>query len=295
METRVHPEVIARLRCPVCWESLTAPVTVGGPLHCPQGHSFDQAKQGYAQLTARPLVHTGDTALMVSARVAFLAAGHYRPITVALAAVAAQDRTDGLLADIGAGTGHHLAGMLEAAPGAFGLALDASKPAIRRAARAHPRLDAVIADGWQPLPIADAAVGVLANVFAPRAGAEFARVLHPDGVLVVVTPRPTHLAELIAPLGLLRVDPAKPERVAAELERWFAVAAAEELTWVMRLDHDEITALVSMGPSAWHADPSALASAVAALPEAVAVTAAVRVTTYRLASTAHADHEEADT
>lgn len=282
METRVHPEVVARLRCPICQLPLVAPVTLRGPLHCPRGHSFDQAKQGYAQLTARPLVHTGDTTEMVEARAAFLGAGHYQPITDALARIAARDRTGGLIADIGAGTGHHLAGMLAAAPSAFGLALDAAKPSVRRAARAHPRLDAVIADAWQPLPIRDGVVGVLANVFAPRAGAEFARVLHPGGVLVVVTPQPAHLAELIGPLGLLQVDPAKPERVTAELGVWFEVAAADDLTWTMSLPRSDVATLVGMGPSAWHAEPDARVAAIAELTEPVAVTAAVHVTTYRL-------------
>ena len=36
--------------------------------------------------------------------------------------------------------------------------------------------------------MADAAAGVLLNVFAPRNGAEFRRVLRADGVLLVVTP-----------------------------------------------------------------------------------------------------------
>jgi 23S rRNA (guanine745-N1)-methyltransferase len=278
----VHPEVIVRLRCPVCREPLAAPVTAHGPLHCPQGHSYDQAKQGYAQLTARPLVHTGDTARMVAARAEFLGAGHYRPITAALGEIAAADRTGGLIADIGAGTGQHLAGMLDAAPDAFGLALDASKTSVRRAARAHPRMDAVVADAWQPLPIRDGVVGVLANVFAPRAGAEFARVLAPDGVLVVVTPRPGHLAELVGPLGLLRVDPVKSDRIAAELGTWFAEATVTDLEWTMRLSHPEVAALVGMGPNAWHADPPALAAAIAGLPDPVPVSAVVTVATYRL-------------
>lgn len=279
----MHAEVIARLRCPVCQDPLQAPVTARGPLHCRRGHSFDQAKQGYAQLTARPLVHTGDTAEMVTAREAFLGAGHYAPITDALARAATSgDGAEGLIVDVGAGTGYHLAGMLDAAPASFGLALDASKPSIRRAARAHPRMDAVVADAWQPLPILDDSVRVVANVFAPRAGAEFARVLRPDGVLAVVTPQPGHLGELVRPLGLLQVDPTKPERVAAELGEWFDLDGSNLLTWTMRLSHSEVAALVGMGPSAWHAQPATLASAVAGLDDPVQVTAAVTVATYRL-------------
>jgi 23S rRNA (guanine745-N1)-methyltransferase len=276
---RVHPEVVVRLRCPVCREPLSAPVTARGPLHCPLGHSFDQAKQGYAQLTARPLVHTGDTPEMVVARESFLTAGHFRPITEALAGVAGAG-VDGLIVDIGAGTGHHLAAMLDAAPGALGLALDASKASARRAARAHDRMDAVIADAWQPLPIQDAAASVLVNVFAPRTGAEFARVLDPGGVLIVVTPQPRHLGELIEPLALLQVDPAKPDRVAAELGDWFRPDGVQRMEWTMHLSRPDVTALVGMGPSAWHADRDGRARAIAALPEPMAVTATVAVSRY---------------
>ena len=46
--------------------------------------------------------------------------------------------------------------VLAALPDAVGLALDVSKPALRRAARAHPRAAAALADTWQRLPLADA-------------------------------------------------------------------------------------------------------------------------------------------
>ena len=62
-----------------------------------------------------------------------------------------------LVLDAGTGTGCYLAGVLDALPAATGLGLDVSKPALRRAARAHPRAGAVLADLWRPLPVADAA------------------------------------------------------------------------------------------------------------------------------------------
>ena len=56
--------------------------------------------------------------------------------------------------DVGAGTGHHLAAVLDALPDARGIAIDASPAALRRAARAHERAAAVGADAWKPLPLA---------------------------------------------------------------------------------------------------------------------------------------------
>jgi 23S rRNA (guanine745-N1)-methyltransferase len=57
------------------------------------------------------------------------------------------------------------------------------------------------------------------NVFAPRDGAELRRILRPSGSLLVVTPGPDHLRELIGPLGLLSVDERKAERLAGTSAR----------------------------------------------------------------------------
>ncbi len=233
------------------------------------------------QLTARPLAHTGDTAPMIEARSAFLGAGHYTMITDALRDGAVALWPGDLVLDLGDGTGAHLCGVLDALPDAVGLAADASKAAVRVAARAHPRADAIIADAWQPLPLADASVGVALNVFAPRPGAEFARVLRPDGVLLSVAPTGDHLTELIGPLGLLRVDPAKADRVAGQLDAHFTRVSTAPIGGTMRLNHAEIATLAGMGPSAWHADPDALAERIRTLPEPMEVTAAVTLSIYR--------------
>jgi 23S rRNA (guanine745-N1)-methyltransferase len=184
-----------------------------------------------------------------------------------------------LVVDAGAGTGRHLAAVLDALPTAVGLALDVSKPALRRAARAHPRAGAALCDTWGRLPLGDAGTTVLLNVFAPRNGPEFSRVLRPDGVLLVVTPEPDHLTELVEALRLLRVDPEKPARVAGSLGPEFAPAGEAVHRRVLRLTRPHLVALVGMGPSAWHTDP-ALADRLAALPEPTTVTAAVRLRRY---------------
>jgi 23S rRNA (guanine745-N1)-methyltransferase len=109
------------------------------------------------------------------------------------------------------------------------------------------------------------------NVFAPRNGAEFRRILRPDGALLVVTPAPDHLTELTRRLGLLRVDPDKAERVAASLDAHFALATETALRRTLELTAEEAAALVGMGPSAWHTTTTA---------PAMAVTASVRLAVY---------------
>ncbi|WP_200209495.1 putative RNA methyltransferase [Micromonospora coerulea] len=282
----MDPRILDRLRCPVCGEPL-AEVAAGTAraLRCPRRHSFDIARQGYVNLLAGRAPHAGDSAEMIAARADFLAAGHYDTIATALATmvaeVAAPVGAYPLVVDAGAGTGWYLAAVLAALPDAVGLALDVSKPALRRAARAHPRAAAALADTWQRLPLADAAATVLLNVFAPRNGAEFHRVLDPAGALLVVTPAEDHLVELVDALGLLKVDPAKADRVAGSLAAHFVEESGDVLRARLALTRTEVATLVGMGPSAWHADPARLAERIAALPEPVPVTLAVRLGVHR--------------
>jgi 23S rRNA (guanine745-N1)-methyltransferase len=276
------PGAVELLACPVCGAPLGVRAGDAG-LVCPAGHSFDRARQG--QVTLLPPGHvppSGDSAAMVADRVAFLAAGHYAGVTRALAdaVTAGDDGPPGALLDLGGGTGHHLAGVLDRLPGAVGVVLDSSRYAARRAAGAHPRALAVVGDAWARLPLRDAAVDRVLVVFAPRNGPETARVLRPGGRLVVVTPAADHLAELVEPLGLLRVDPDKEARLAATLEPHLEPVSTAVHREELLLDHAAVRALVGMGPHARHRSREELAQAVAGLPEPVTVTVAVRLGTY---------------
>src|SRR6185503_17875502 len=124
----------------------------------------------------------GDTPEMVAARERFLGSGHFQPLATALGDLLEHGFAgQGSIVDLGAGTGWYLAALLDRFPDATGIALDVSKPALRRAARAHPRAAAVGCDAWGPLPLRDHVAGAVLNVFAPRNAAEIARVLAPDG------------------------------------------------------------------------------------------------------------------
>ena len=272
-------DVLPYLTCPHCGADL-APA--GTAVRCASGHGFDVARQGYVNLLAGRAAADGDSAEMVAARAEFLDAGHYAPITRAVVEAAA-GATGGCVADLGAGTGHHLAAVLDADTSRVGLALEVSKPALRRAARAHPRLGAVGCDAWAALPVRAGAISVVLNVFAPRNTAELDRILAPDGVLVVVVPTTDHLAGLVADLGLLTVAPDKAQRVAEQLAPALSVSTQDPCEFELALSHADVLSLVGMGPSAWHIGPAALAQRVAALPEPVHTTASVVVTAFRRA------------
>lgn len=284
------------LACPHCGLELAAE---GRAVRCAAGHSFDVARQGYLSLLAGDAgAGTGDTAAMVAARAEFLGAGHFRPVAEAVCAAAGEalaadgaaeggaadgNAAGGAVVDLGAGTGYYLGQVLRGVPEAVGLALDLSKFAARRAAREHPRLGAVVCDAWRRLPVRDGVASVVLNVFAPRNGPELARILAPGGRLVVVTPEAGHLGELVAALGLLRVDEGKARRVEEKLGAYFIRVDDEVRSFELSLAHRDIATVVGMGPSAWHTDPAELAGRIGVLPEPCAVSASVRVAVYRRA------------
>lgn len=281
-------DIIGYLTCPVCRADLTLATplagSTGASLRCPAGHLFDVARQGYVNLLsggARP--GTADTAEMVRARADFLGAGHFAEVVGVLA-----DRVralslppDGCVLDAGAGTGHHLAAVLDRSPDAVGIAMDLSKHALRRAAVAHARIGAVGCDLWRAIPVRDRSMAVVTNVFAPRNAVEFHRVLRPDGALIVVAPTARHLSGLVETLGLLSVDERKAERIAETLGGHFRLDSHEVCELRLNLTHDEVLTLVGMGPNAWHIGPEELTARLVALPDPAPVPVSFALSVFR--------------
>ena len=309
------------LLCPVCRNSLRPGDGGTRTLVCGAGHHFDAAKQGYFNfLVGKGTVFEADTADMVAARFDFLSAGHYQPLADAVAELAAPAllSTPGkrpAVLDAGTGTGHYLRAVLdrvqqdragqnrldrtvsgrggdkpgEAPEGSEpelvpvqAIGLDISKFALRRAARMNPEALNVVADVWQPLPVADNVVDVVTVVFAPRNAPEFARVLRPGGRLVVVTPRPGHLDEIAGQAGLLGIEPAKDERLAMSLGKHFtpALSASRNLDLALFLNPRDVANLALMGPAGHHLDRAALAALEAALPARTSVSARFRISVF---------------
>jgi 23S rRNA (guanine745-N1)-methyltransferase len=234
----MRADVVRLLVCPHCGSVFSLAERA---LRCAAGHSFDIARQGYVNLLpGDSRSGTGDTAPMVRARRAFLEAGHFSRLRDAVAEAAgravleagsrpppaeAEPDSAGAIIDVGAGTGYYLAGVLDRLPDRIGLALDLSRFALRRAARAHERMGAAACDTWRRLPVHDNCAVLVLDVFAPRNPPEFRRILEPEGRLLIVTPTNRHLRELTPLLGMLGVDTRKQDRLDAKVSGHFALVA----------------------------------------------------------------------
>jgi len=237
------------LACPVCREGLAV---ADGGLRCARGHGFDLARAGYANLLGGAEPANADTAEMLAARSRVHAAGIFEPVA---AEVAGQVRGRSAMLEVGAGTAYYLARALGEEPMAIGVALDVSKAAAKVAARVDHRIAAVVADVWHRLPLRDRCLEAVLCVFAPRNLAEFARVLRPDGLLVIATPRPGHLAGLRDRHGLLDVPRDKAAALVAAASEFFSLVDTRLVRRQVPVTAAQASDLIAMGPNAFHRMP----------------------------------------
>ena len=181
-------------QCPLCAQPLRREEK---RYVCPQGHSFDIARQGYVNLLTVQQKHSldpGDTRQQVLSRRAFLESGFYAPISEALNQTALDYNAQGEILDVGCGEGYYSA-RLAAALGAPLTGLDISKEAVRCAAgqyKAYAWLCATAAH----IPVPDGSVGTLSSLFALTLPGEFRRVLRKNGLFLQVLAAEDHLLGL---------------------------------------------------------------------------------------------------
>ena len=244
----------ALLACPFCHMALQQ---VGAALKCENGHSFDNAKEGYVNLLAQK--RTGDTKEMLKARRSFLESGFYAPLSDAINELVQTHLPDAPeplhILDAGCGEGYYLDRLqsaLPSQPDACYIGLDVSKEAIRMAAKRYPQLFFVVADVKQRLVLADNTFHTILNIFAPRNPAEFARVTAPGGILIVVIPAPQHLLSLRTALGLLSIEEQKQQNVKEQFTSHFEPVASFNIAYSLRLNREQIEQVVMMTPNYWH-------------------------------------------
>jgi 23S rRNA (guanine745-N1)-methyltransferase len=177
-----------------------------GSWHCPTGHSFDIARQGYINLLPvqnKRSKDPGDSKEMVHARQAFLSAGYYQPIADAVSdlvnASVPADRTVSIL-DAGCGEGYYLRELLKTRLTHSGSRLhltgvDISKWAVMAAARQDKSADWIVGSNAN-LPLLSASQDIILCLFGFPVYPEFNRVLTADGLLIKVDAGAEHLIEL---------------------------------------------------------------------------------------------------
>ena len=240
------PALAAALRCPVCGGPL---LLVGRTLRCPKAHSFDLAREGYANLLAIQKKHAadpGDGKEMVRARRAFLAAGYYRPLMQALVDLCAALPHERIV-DAGCGEGSYDRFLWDALDAPQLVGFDLSKEAVRLAARLVPQA-AFCVGGSFSAPVRDGWADLLLNIFSPFAGAEFHRMLRPGGMLIYAVPTARHL------YGLKEVLYATPyeNEVKDTTYEGFTFVEAREASATLTLEGESVRQLFAMTPYFWN-------------------------------------------
>ena len=221
----------------------------GTAWRCEDGHTFDVARAGYVNLLQpqdRRAALPGDPADAVAAREWLLARG----IGVeALEGVVREARAwlrdgDGVVAELGSGTGELLAKVVASIDGVDAVGLELSSAAIVRATRRCPAATWIVANADRRLPLADGSVDVVLSMHARRNPSECARILRAGGGLIVVVPAPDDLIELRAAIGGAAVQRSRVDGVLREHAGLFVPVAAARLEERHRLDPVALTALL---------------------------------------------------
>lgn len=204
-------------------------------LRCASGHSFDVARSGYVNLLQpqdRKSKHPGDSAEAVAARRRLHDLGVTRPLLDEIVDVLQPDARDVLL-DVGCGDGFHLGSMV-AGSGCAGSGVDLSIPAVDAAARRYPGCEWIVANADRALPYSDRSFSAVMSITARMNVAEFARVLQPEGRLLVAVAGPEDLIE-VRGRGRDRM-----ERTVEEFRSHFELVESRRVTHRAELDRAAI-------------------------------------------------------
>lgn len=234
---------------------------------CSAGHQFDRAKQGYVNLLPvqqKKSLQPGDNKDMVRARKSFLDTGYYGPVASALSNMVLTHINNSGAAepaylDAGCGEGYYLAEFIRHASeqpteqptvqraqhSVALLGLDISKWAVQAAAKRSKQIQWVVGTNAQ-LPIANASFDVISAVFGFPVYEEFARVLKPNGLLIVVEPTANHLHQL---RDIIYPTVAQTERPAPKAMPGFNLHGCQGVNFTIKLtSSNDILNLLAMTP-----------------------------------------------
>ena len=258
MNTNLKPKLqrfatASAFACPVCQEWLTLVET---SLKCSNRHSFDLAKFGYVNLAPQIKPSANYDKENFQNRQQILEAGFYQAILETISDILAMNPSAKTVLDIGCGEGFYTRKLQKSHSDKTFYAFDISKDSVQIAAKSEPNW----AVNWfvgdlSRLPIKDASMDILLDIFSPANYGEFQRVLSKDGILIKVIPTENHLKEIrqIVQDQLTKKDYSNQD-IKEHFQEHFSIQSSQIASLTRFITSEQKQALLSMTPLLFHID-----------------------------------------
>ncbi|HFN0380020.1 TPA: putative RNA methyltransferase [Streptococcus pneumoniae] len=260
MNTNLKPKLqrfasATAFACPICQENLTLLET---NFKCCNRHSFDLAKFGYVNLAPQIKQSANYNKENFQNRQQILEAGFYQAILDAVSDLLASSKTTTTILDIGCGEGFYSRKLQESQSEKTFYAFDISKDSVQIAAKSEPNW----AVNWfvgdlARLPIKDANMDILLDIFSPANYGEFRRVLSKDGILIKVIPTENHLKEIRQRVqDQLTNKEYSNQDIKEHFQEHFTILSSQTASLTKTITAEQLQALLSMTPLLFHVDQS---------------------------------------
>ncbi|HGQ5088452.1 TPA: putative RNA methyltransferase [Streptococcus pneumoniae] len=260
MNTNLKPKLqrfasATAFACPICQENLTLLET---NFKCCNRHSFDLAKFGYVNLAPQIKQSANYDKENFQNRQQILEAGFYQAILDAVSDLLASSKTTTTILDIGCGEGFYSRKLQESHSEKTFYAFDISKDLVQIAAKSEPNW----AVNWfvgdlARLPIKDANMDILLDIFSPANYGEFRRVLSKDGILIKVIPTENHLKEIRQRVqDQLTNKEYSNQDIKEHFQEHFTILSSQTASLTKTITAEQLQALLSMTPLLFHVDQS---------------------------------------
>ena len=258
MNTNLKPKLqrfatASAFACPICQENLTLVET---SLKCSNRHSFDLAKFGYVNLTPQIKQSANYDKENFQNRQEILEAGFYQTILETISDLLASLETAKTILDIGCGEGFYSRKLQQTHSDKTFYAFDISKDSVQIAAKSEPNW----AVNWfvgdlARLPIKDASIDILLDIFSPANYGEFRRVLSKDGILIKVIPTENHLKEIrqMVQDQLTKKDYSNQD-IKEHFQEHFSIQSSQIDSLTKPISAEQRQALLAMTPLLFHVD-----------------------------------------
>ena len=258
MNTNLKPKLqrfasATAFACPICRENLTL---VESSLKCENRHSFDLAKFGYVNLVPQIKQSANYDKENFQNRQQILEAGFYQAILEVVSDLLSNSKNAKTILDIGCGEGFYSRKLQKRHPDKTFYAFDISKDSVQIAAKSEPNW----AVNWfvgdlARLPIKDASMDILLDIFSPANYGEFRRVLSKDGILIKVIPTENHLKEIRQRVQdqLTNKDYSNQD-IKNHFQEHFTILSSQTASLTKTITAEQLQALLSMTPLLFHVD-----------------------------------------